>query len=459
MDRDTICAIASPEGRGAIGVIRISGRDAFACLDRVFYAKSGKKAAERVPRDMVMGKIYHGDRLVDEGMCAVFFAPASYTGENSAEIYCHGGRVVTREILAALLESGCRLARGGEFTERAFLNGKMDLAAAEAVEELIDAANPVYVSTAAANLSGRFGRRIREIRDELMDVAAHYAACLDYADEGVEPPDPQAVEEKMRRAERELQKLRAGCLDGKIVREGAPVAIVGRTNSGKSTLLNYILGYDRAIVTNIAGTTRDIIEESISLKNGTLRFIDTAGFRETDDPVERIGIERSRESLARAEMVLMLFDGSTAPSEEDRISAQAVENELKNRPNLQVFKVINKQDKGLSFGYEAFLPELDPLYISAETGEGVEKLLAKLEESLKTGSDEADLVTNLRHSDVIIRASDVLSATVADQRMMMTDDVIWSGVISACEILGEITGDEVKEDMIQRIFAQFCVGK
>ncbi|MBQ6990447.1 MAG: tRNA uridine-5-carboxymethylaminomethyl(34) synthesis GTPase MnmE, partial [Clostridia bacterium] len=168
MDRDTLCAIASPEGRGAIGVIRISGRDAFACLDRVFYAKSGKKAAERVPRDMVMGKIYHGDRLVDEGMCAVFFAPASYTGENSAEIYCHGGRVVTREILAALLESGCRLARGGEFTERAFLNGKMDLAAAEAVEELIDAANPVYVSTAAANLSGRFGRRIREIRDELM---------------------------------------------------------------------------------------------------------------------------------------------------------------------------------------------------------------------------------------------------------------------------------------------------
>ena len=459
MEYDLIAAVASPEGRGAVSMIRMSGKGCFEALDRVFFAKSRLPAAERAPREMLMGKIYAGERLLDEGMCAVFRAPNSYTGEDSAELYCHGGRVVTSEVLSALLGAGCRLARGGEFTERAFLNGKLSLAAAEAVEEIVDANNPLYVSTAAANLSGRFGKRIRAIRDDLMDAAAHYAACLDYADEGVEPPDPAKIEKLLTGADRELQELKKGCLAGKMLREGAPVAIVGRTNSGKSTFLNYVLGYERAIVTEYAGTTRDVIEESVTLPGGVVRFIDTAGFREADDPVERIGIEKSREMLSRAEACIVLFDGSGETGEEDLLTAHAVEEEKSRRSDLKILKAVNKTDKGMKNAYASLLPEEKTFFISAETGDGMEALLKALGEAVSGGVKDADAVTNLRHGDVILRASEVLSATERDRKTGMTDDVIWSGIISACEILGEITGDAVKEDMIERIFENFCVGK
>ena len=459
MEYDLIAAVASPEGRGAISVIRMSGKGCFEALDKVFFAKNKLPSAERTPREMLMGKIYAGERLLDEGMCAVFRKPASYTGEDAAELFCHGGRVVTSEILSALLTAGCRLARGGEFTERAFLNGKLTLAAAEAVEEIVDANNPLYVSTAAANLSGRFGKRIRAIRSDLLDAAAHYAACLDYADEGVEPPDPERIEELLISADKELKELKKGCLAGKMIREGAPVAIVGRTNSGKSTFLNYVLGYERAIVTEYAGTTRDVIEESVTIPGGAVRFIDTAGFREADDPVERIGIEKSREMLSRAEACVVLFDGSAEMGEEDLLTARAVEEEKNRRGELKILKAVNKTDKELKNDYAALLPEEKTYFISAETGEGMDELLHALGEAVSGGVTDADAVTNLRHRDVILRASEVLSATETDRKRGMTDDVVWSGIISACEILGEITGDTAKEDMIERIFENFCVGK
>lgn len=459
MEYDLIAAIASPEGRGAVSVIRMSGKGCFEALDKVFFAKNKLPAAERAPREMLLGRVMAQDRLLDEGMCAVFRAPASYTGEDAAEIFCHGGRVVTSEVLSALLSAGCRLARGGEFTQRAFLNGKLSLAAAEAVEEIVDANNPLYVSAAAANLSGRFGKRIRAIRNDLLDAAAHYAACLDYADEGVEAPDAEKIENLLVRADQELLELKKGCLAGKMIREGMPVAIVGRTNSGKSTLLNYVLGYDRAIVTAYAGTTRDVIEESVTLPGGVVRFIDTAGFREAVDPVEKIGIEKSHAMLSSAEAVIVMFDGSDAISEEDILTACAVEAEKNRRSNLIIIKAVNKADKDTKFDYSSLLPGEKTFHISAETGAGVDALLKALGEVVSGGVSNADAVTNLRHRDVIMRASEVLSATESDRKNGMTDDVIWSGIISACEILGEITGDEVKEDMIQRIFENFCVGK
>jgi len=458
MDKELIAAIASPPGRGAISVIRMSGKNCFEVLDRVFIAKCGKEAALRPARKMMMGKLFRGERLLDEGMCTTFPSPGSYTGEESAELYCHGGRVVTGEVLSALMEVGCRLAKGGEFTQRALLNGRMSLTAAEAVEELIDAANPLYAATAAKNLSGRFGRKIKALRESLLEAAAHYAAALDYADEGVEPPDPQKIENLLITSAEELKRLKEGCIAGKKLREGTPVALVGRTNSGKSTLLNCLLGYDRAIVTQYAGTTRDVLEESVNLPFGSLRLYDTAGFRETDDPVEKIGIEKSRESLKLSSLVLLLFDGSQVPSEEDRIAVEAVEEERKCR-QIPVIKVINKQDREKAFDYEKYLPDLPSVHISAKSGEGTEELLRLLEQYAGSRVEEADMVTNLRHADLITRAYRVLEETEADRKAGMTDDVIWSGLTEVLTLLGEITGDEVQEDMINKIFENFCVGK
>lgn len=459
MDGDLICAAATPEGRGAISLLRLSGRGCFETVDRVFSAKNGRKASEREPGKLYFGEIRRGETLLDEGMCAVFRAPRSYTGEESAEITCHGGRTVTREILFALLEAGARLAKGGEFTERAFLAGKMSLSAAEAVEEIIDAGSPLAVSHAAAALSGRFGREIGEIRDGILDAAAHYAAMLDYADEGVEPPESQEIAELLESAREKLQKLLRGEVAGRVIREGIGIALIGRTNAGKSTLLNAILGYDRAIVTPVAGTTRDVIEESAVMGGVRFRFTDTAGFRETGDPVEMIGIERSRESLSRTEGVILIFDGSEPPSEEDRIAFRETEKEKRRRPELRIFKVLNKIDRGSSEDYGAFFPEEAAFRISATEGTGLGELtnaLSRLGE--ERGSDPA-AVTNLRHADAIRRAAGLLEEVLRDKSAGVTDDVIWSGLTGVAEILGEITGDEIREDMIERIFRNFCVGK
>jgi len=458
MDKDLIAAVASPPGRGAISIIRMSGRNCFEVLDKVFQAGSGLRSALRPARKMMLGKLFRGELLLDEGMCATFPSSNSYTGEESAELYCHGGRVVTREVLSALLDAGCRLAKGGEFTQRALLNGRMSLTAAEAVEEIIDAANPLYAATAAKNLSGRFGEKIRALREELLEAAAHYAAALDYADEGVEPPDSRKIEKLLVSAAAELKKLKEGCVAGKHLREGIPVALIGRTNSGKSTLLNALLGYDRAIVTQYAGTTRDVLEESVDLPFGTLHLYDTAGFRETNDPVEKIGIEKSRESLGLCSLVLLLFDGSAEPSEEDFLAVKAVEEEKRLRA-LPVIKVINKQDREEKADYERLLPGLPTVRISAKAGDRVEELLKLIEDCVGSRVEEADLVTNLRHADLITRACRVLEETEADRKAGMTDDVIWSGLTEVLTLLGEITGDEVQEDMIQKIFENFCVGK
>jgi len=458
MDRELIAAIASPPGRGAISVIRMSGKDCFEVLDRVFVARCGKKSVLRPARKMMMGQIFGKGRLLDEAMCTTFPSPSGYTGEESAELYCHGGRVVTGEVLSALMEAGCRLAKGGEFTQRALLNGRMSLTAAEAVEELIDAANPLYAATAVKNLSGRFGQKIKALREKILEAAAHYAAALDYADEGVEPPDPQKVENLLIASAEELEHLKEGCIAGKNLREGTPVALIGRTNSGKSTLLNALIGYDRAIVTQYAGTTRDVLEESVNLPFGSLHLYDTAGFRETDDPVEKIGIEKSRESLKLSALVLLLFDGSREPSGEDMLAVKAVEEERSLR-SLPVIKVINKQDQETVFDYEDFLPGLPSVHISAKNGEGTEELISLLEKHIGSCVEEADMVTNLRHADLITRAYRVLEETEKDRKAGMTDDVIWSGLTEVLSLLGEITGDEVQEDMIKKIFENFCVGK
>ena len=463
MDGELICAVATPEGRGAISLLRLSGKGALEAADRVFFAKNGRPASEREPGKLYFGELRRGGTLVDEGMCAVFRAPRSYTGEDSAEITCHGGAAVTREVLFALFEAGARLAKGGEFTERAFLAGKMSLSAAEAVEEIIDAGSPIAVSHAAEALSGRFGREIGAIRNKLLDAAAHYAAMLDYADEGVEPPDPGEIDGLLSSAREELCLLLRGTVAGRVIREGVGICLIGRTNAGKSTLLNALLGYERAIVTPVAGTTRDVIEEGLTLGSVKFRFLDTAGFRDTADPVERIGIEKSREGLSRAEGVILLFDGSLPPDREDELAFREVEKEKKRRPELRVFKAVNKTDRGIAAAYaaayKAYFPEEETFFLSAIDGTGLPELTEALEKLGKERGSDPAAVTNLRHADAILRASAALEETLRDKARGITDDVIWSGLASAVSILGEITGDEVREDMIERIFRNFCVGK
>lgn len=456
---DTITAVASPPGKGAIAIIRISGCGCFEITEKIFKTAAGKSVYKMKPREMVFGRFYEDSRLLDEGMCVIYKAPFSYTGEDSAELFCHGGRAVTRSVLEAALLAGARMAEGGEFTKRALLNGKLDITAAEAVGEIIDAENSIYSASAAAKLTGEFGKRLKKIRTKLIDAAAHFAACIDYADEGVEAPDDYETGKLLGEACDELHRLREGCLRGSIIREGIPAAIIGKTNSGKSTLLNKLIGYDRAIVTEYEGTTRDIIEESVKVGNIILKLSDTAGFRETEDPVEKIGIEKSVKTLKSAALVLALFDGSAAPSEEDRLACGMIEAAMKETPGLEVIKIINKIDAGTNYSYEGFLENADSVIISAMTGEGTENLIRLIENKFMPENYYGEEITNLRQQDAVLRACRILDETEKDRKDGITADVIWSGLYSAAEALGEITGDSATDDMIGSIFKNFCVGK
>ena len=439
---DLIYALATPVG-GAIAVVRISGPGAEALLKRVF---TGRGA----PREMAYGRVVDGaGETLDEAMAAFFPAPRSYTGEDMAELYLHGGQVTVRRVLALL---GChaRSARPGEFTERAFLAGKMDLAQAEAVMDLINAGAERSAKSALAQLEGRLSVRIADVERELLDALSGLEAAIDYPEE-LEDDVTSALPEVLAAAERELQALAGAGLSGRVLREGARVAIVGRPNAGKSSLLNALAGAERAIVTQFAGTTRDVLEETVSMEGVPVTLYDTAGIRAADDPVERIGVERARLAAERADLLLVCFDAAAPLTEEDLVLLR----ETEGRPRIAV---CNKSDLPALWSAETLAAQgISACTVSAETGEGLASLRHAIAVRVAPEQESA-LVTNARH----IEALQLAAASVAEAQQNAGGaelELVATDLREALSALGQITGRTAAADLIERIFSKFCVGK
>lgn len=450
---DTIAAIATGAQLAAIGIVRLSGPEAIPLADRLFHPLSGGPMSAREDRKLVYGELRGRDgALLDLCLCTVSRGPDSYTGEDTAEFQCHGSPVVLRTLLEELFALGARQAGPGEFTKRAFLNGRMELCAAEAVADIIDAETAEAARNAAGQLSGAIGQRVGAIYAALGDISAHYHAVLDYPDEDIEDFTLAQYAGTLEGAAADLRALLGTFERGCLLHGGIPTAIVGRPNAGKSSLLNALLGYDRAIVTAVPGTTRDTIEEKLLLGGQLLRLTDTAGIRETDDPVEALGVRRSRAALESADLVLALVDGSEEFTAEDAEILRAAER----APHALV--LLSKDD--LARRTEALPTSLPVIPISVVSGEG----LSALEEAVRAlyplpAVPAGEILTNARQAEAVARALEYLDAAQTAMEGGMTPDIVLTETEGAMSALGELSGRSVREDVTDRIFQRFCVGK
>ena len=456
---DTIAAVATPLARGAIGILRLSGPDAVRAASAVFRPTGGRTLEEYEGRRLVYGTLYDREgSAIDQVLATYTRGPGSYTGEDTAELQCHGSPAVLTLGLEALFAQGVRQAGPGEFTRRAFLNGRLDLTQAEAVADLIDAETASAVRQAAGQLSGALGRRVAAVYDALTDLTAHFCAVLDYPDEDIDPFRAETMERTLSAARRELSALLASYGRGRQLVQGVPCAIVGRPNAGKSSLLNALVGYDRAIVTDIPGTTRDTIEEKCRLGGVLLRLIDTAGLRETTDAVERLGVERSRAALEGAGLALVLIDPADGVTEEDlTILEQAQAAAEKVIVVLTKADLPGRRDTGLPLKGENCPPAVS---LSAKTGEGLEDLEAAVAALFPQGEENwGELLTNARQAEAAGRALEAVSSAGDALAAGMPADAVFSDVEAALDALGALTGRSVQEDVTDRIFSRFCVGK
>ncbi len=450
---DTIAAISTGSCVSAIGIVRLSGDGAIEIVSRMFFPSSGKPMDAAKDRQLVYGELRDTDgRVLDLCLCTVSRAPHSYTGENTAELQCHGSPTVLRAALDAAFKLGARQALPGEFTKRAFLNGRMDLSSAEAVADIIDAETAEAAKNAAGQLAGAISKKIERIYSELADISAHYHAVLDYPDEDIEDFTLDAYRTQLTSAAAELRRLHDSHADGRIMQGGVPAAIIGRPNAGKSSLLNLALGYDRAIVTDIPGTTRDTIEEKLKLGGVLLRLTDTAGIRSTDDEIERMGVERSLDAMNSAELVLLVIDGSREFSAED----EALLREAEKAPKAVV--VLSKSD----LPQRCRLPEtkLPTVKLSAVTGEGLHELETAVKALFPLPNVPAgEILTNARQAEAVARALEHLASALDAMERGLTPDIILTESEGAMLALGELSGKTVREDVTNRIFSRFCVGK
>ena len=458
---DTIAAIATPLARSAFGIIRLSGPDALNVLEKLFTPVNGKPVSAARPRSMVYGSVCDAQGRVIDHPLAVWFAPGkSYTGDYDAEIHCHGSPVVLGEVLAAAFAAGARQAKPGEFARRAFLNGKLDLTEAEAIVDLVDAETAEAARNAAGQVDGALRRLAESAYDKLLDISSRFYAVVDYPDEDIEDASPAEVESALAQIEAALSDLLATYARGRVMKSGVATAIIGAPNAGKSSLLNRLVGYERAIVTDIAGTTRDTVEEKALVGGVLLRLIDTAGLRETDDVVEKIGVERSQKAAEQADLILALVDASRAASAADEQALLLAAASGKPWLLLTTKCDLPSAPAPLPQCGAGCRPPEDKISLSSLTGEGFDSLEAAVAKLFPTPPAQGGtLLTNARQAEAVTRTLDAVRAALSALRGGMTPDVVLTEVEAASSALGELTGRTAREDMVARIFERFCVGK
>ena len=447
MENTTIAAISTAYGEAGIGIVRMSGPDALSMLKKIFFSKKGKDIAFE-PRHMYYGIVKDGETIIDEALAVYMNAPFTYTGEDVAEIQCHGGNISVKNILELLLKNGAVLADRGEFTKRAFLNGKIDLSQAEAVIDLIKARTGRSFETAVDQLEGSLSKKVRDIRKDMLDLLVSITVNMDYPDEDIEVLTYDSFKNSLSHINDELNKLNASSGEGRILREGLKVAIVGKPNVGKSSLMNIFLKENRSIVTDVPGTTRDTIEESASVRGIPISFIDTAGIHDSEDLVESIGIERSKDAFNKADLLILVLDGSNELSEEDRELLKMAEG----RPCITL---LNKSDKGLVI-------EEDGIEVSMLNETGIDKIEDAIENFVNSGNlrRQGDvMITNVRHADLVRKALSEVSEAIAMVDSMEAMDFIEVNVKAAFDYLGEIIGETASDEVIDEVFSRFCLGK
>ncbi len=456
---DTITAIATPAGEGGISVARISGAKALDIAGKIFRPASGKSVAETSPMRVRFGEIIDpaNGECVDEALLVWFKAPKSYTGEHIVEISVHGGAHVSARILQLILSQGARLAKPGEFTRRAFTNGRLDLAQAEAVADIICAASDKALQSALGQLKGRLSEKINSLYGRLLGILAQLEAAIDFPEEGLSFPEREKTVEAVAEIDKDLLTLIDSFKQGKIFREGAKTALVGKPNVGKSSLLNALLGEDRAIVTEYPGTTRDVLEERLKVRDIHINILDTAGLRSHPETIEKEGIKRTKAAIAQADIVLVIFDGSRPLDDNDTLLIAAV-------AEKSCLVVVNKNDLPAKLDLEPLkknFPDSAPIHISATTLIGMEALLDAIHARALDGthSGEGLVITRERHRNLLVQARASLERMQESLANNLSEDIAAIDIQSAMDSIGEITGKNFADDLLDRVFAEFCIGK
>ena len=443
----TIAAISTPFGSGGIAVIRISGDEAFCVADRFFDCQKAKRLFEVNANTVHYGKVYDKDRkLIDNALATVFKGPHSYTGEDTVEISCHGGILIAKKVLKSAIDHGAVLAERGEFTKRAFLNGKLDLSQAEGVIDLINSVSDRGAEAAVFQLEGRLSVKINEMREKLLNLAAHLQAYVDFPEEEIEELSTENVSDLLTGITSDCDRLIKSADYGKILKDGVPVAVIGKPNVGKSSLLNCLSGEEKAIVTDVAGTTRDIVEEYINIDGFAVKLMDTAGIRQTDDLVESIGVKRSISAAEDAAFVLAVFDNSKPLNDEDKEILEFI----KDKKHVIV---LNKSDLGS-------VNDLEGVKMSAKNGDGFDNLAEKIKEMISENNvKDGEVITNERHYQCLVKCSEHLKEALSASQSGIPLDMIGIDIELSIEALGEIVGLTVSEEIVDKIFHNFCLGK